>query len=179
MKKVYRAKTALKFLQQKRYNIIISGKLKYNHAFYMNSLDYSEKLLYNAAYEIINDADIIKKAIKLWGGYMLKYASDALQKNDDLARMALLSDYTVILFLDLNYEYNFLYDKEFLITLVKKISTDFHKLLKTTPFSISRFNTERDTLLITAICLWKALPNKYMEAYEILTSDFVNPCALA
>ena len=72
MKKVYRAKTALKFLQQKRYNIIISGKLKYNHAFYMNSLDYSEKLLYNAAYEIINDADINNPSIRISNASIIK-----------------------------------------------------------------------------------------------------------
>lgn len=177
-KKVYTRRGALKALKRLKEGrldfIEISGRrLRENRDFYMEALDYTSTVLENAEYVIINDYNIIKKAIECWNGEkVFKYASEELKRNNELVRQALTSSYYVIF--DLHDEcYECLYDKKFVKEIMTKISDDYNFILKDYKWLI---NQNRENLLCAAISLWRKLPNEIKDDGEIydICKTFIN-----
>lgn len=178
-KKVYTRRKAIKELKKGRC-IAVSGEwLRKNQEFYIEALNYTESVLEEAEHCIVNNSKIIKKGIKRWGGHMLKYASEELQKDDQLVRMALVSEYDVICDMH-NDSYDCLYDKRFVKEILTKMDNDYAKLMRKPWFDVSNCKIRRNNLLAAAIVLWHKLPKKVKNDSEVydIAARFVNPAML-
>ncbi len=175
-KKVYTWGEALKALKKGR-RIIVKGRwLREDSYFYMEALDYTEEVLDGAEYCIVNDPIIIRKGIQRCGGKTLRYASAELQRNDELVRMALTSDYSVICHMD-DDSYDCLFDKGFVKGILVKMANDYAELMKKTWFNVSKCQCERNNLLVAANVFWQKIPQETKDDSEVydIAKTFVNP----
>lgn len=175
-KKVYTTKKALKVLKEQRIDdYVIAGRLRNDKSFYMEALDYSSSVIQEAEYIIVNDYDIIKKGIEKWGGNeIFKYASEELQKNDELVRMALASNYSVIFDIDSD-NYKCFYDKEFVKGIVTKMAADSSEIMG---LQVIHRKYEKENIKVAMICLWQKLPQETKNEVYDIAKTFINPSAL-
>lgn len=126
LKKVYTRAAALEALKKGRQVIVMSDWLKEDIDFYMEGIKYSKDILKNAEYAIRNNPRLIRKGIKLWGAAEIwKYATEQVKRDNELAMMALTSDYDIVCDMLHDYNYSCFFNKRFIREILTKMADDY------------------------------------------------------